>query len=564
MEIRDYSSLLPTQPPEGLISWLLSQGELRQELLIYKAESYYDPLEDRKKQGVRITCSACDEYGYTEKVNGPSCAAYAPAPFGFVHPETGFPTIAGESNICPYCGEKVKVAHVGSLRYGEEFYSWPTTISRFEDKVLIIGWCVVKGIDKTGLTSFHPNMYEAYIVEEKKIVRLAAYRKFMSQISFSMKWEQRKKYDDVWGSSPLVFPWDPELLIGSTAENSKLDRYMKCKGEHYPVSYLKLWQKHPNTENLIMQGVGGLLAEMIDKEFHRYSYEPIKRGAPKLKDINWKEKRPAQMLGLNKSELAICKEQKWNCSDLDFYRRARNEKMNIRLPDEMLECEELGYYDVLRIHELKLAVMPTVRYLLKQQNKKTGSGQRCDLNYLQDYWNMAQRNGADITIKSIRWPKNLAAAHDRQADVERFRLAAEQKAKDAKKAKAMQGLFDKRTEELSVYAWGRDGLFIRPAASYGEFITEGAALNHCVAGYAERHAKGKTALFWIRRCEKPDEPYFTLEFNEAKQEVKQNRGKNNCDRTKAVTEFELRWLAWVREGCKREEIIKINVEVKTA
>jgi hypothetical protein len=153
----------------------------------------------------------------------------------------------------------------------------------------------------------------------------------------------------------------------------------------------------------------------------------------------------------------------------------------------------------------------------------------------------------NLNDRSVLFPKNLVAAHDRQAEIERFRLAEEKKAKEAEKANSLRGLFQARFEQLNRYSFQMQGLIIRPAASYEEFIDEGSVLRHCVAGYAERHAKGETALFWIRKTEAPDEPYYTLQFNEKTQDVVQNRGKNNCDRTPEITAFELRWLEHARQ-----------------
>jgi hypothetical protein len=292
-----------------------------------------------------------------------------------------------------------------------------------------------------------------------------------------------------------------------------------------------------------MRGTGNILAEMISDKMKSYVYEQPK-GCPVLDEINWKEKRPAQMLGLNKDEFAFCRRMMWDSRDLGFYRRAKEEKLKIRLPADMAACKNIGYYAVFKLRDMKLPVMPTVRYLLRQRDR--GKTATIDLGYLEDYWRMARRNGFDPEDKAVKWPGDLKAAHDRQAEIERFRMEAERKAREAKKEEELRGLFERRLEELAPFAWRKGKLLIRPAASYGEFVAEGSALKHCVAGYAESHAKGKTALFWIRRCNKPEEPYFTLELNEKTLEVRQNRGYRNCDRTKEVEAFEAEWLKQIQ------------------
>ena len=104
---------------------------------------------------------------------------------------------------------------------------------------------------------------------------------------------------------------------------------------------------------------------------------------------------------------------------------------------------------------------------------------------------------------------------------------------------------------MKKYAFEDGNIFIRPCETEEELIAEGKALHHCVASYAERHARGDLTIFFIRRKDKPDEPWYTLNFNEKKLSVTENRGLRNCGRTEEVRNFENTWLEWVRSGGKR-------------
>lgn len=70
--------------------------------------------------------------------------------------------------------------------------------------------------------------------------------------------------------------------------------------------------------------------------------------------------------------------------------------------------------------------------------------------------------------------------------------------------------------------------------------------------YAKDHANGKTAIFFVRRVKESGNSYFTLELDEGKLTVRQNRGRRNCARTKEVEAFEAIWLAWLRTGAPRD------------
>ena len=78
---------------------------------------------------------------------------------------------------------------------------------------------------------------------------------------------------------------------------------------------------------------------------------------------------------------------------------------------------------------------------------------------------------------------------------------------------------------------------------------KGMASMHCSANTNE---KGETAIFFVRRVKEPKNSYFTLELDEGKLVVRQNRGRRNCARTKEVEELEAVWLAWLKAGAPRD------------
>ena len=53
--------------------------------------------------------------------------------------------------------------------------------------------------------------------------------------------------------------------------------------------------------------------------------------------------------------------------------------------------------------------------------------------------------------------------------------------------------------------------------------------------YVDRVAKGQTHIFFVRRVEEPDTPYFTMEYNKGR--VIQCRGSHNCEMPSSVKTF---------------------------
>lgn len=535
----DYSTVLPTEAPKEVLEYLMDVKAFRNEFLIYRAKYYYDPLTGLKEKGVEIKCSACGESGIATYIPANGCGrAYASAPFGFAHPETEESLISGMETICPFCGAEVRAKHIGQIHSGHNLLEekWCMTVGRYEDKLVLYGWLCQRQINKNAEKHYVVLPYEAYVVEKRSIIRLMGYKKCITAISLFGHWEQRKRYYDSWGDCTLICPWDPEILVGSTAENSKLDLYIKaCTGASAPISYLKLWQNHPQIENLLVQGVDKVVVTAINKERNSWGYAG---NMLKLEKIDWKQKRPAQMLGLNKDEFRACRIERWTIDDLSLYKKVRS----IEKIDPIMDMQLLRLVD--RIEPIiysnrrgKLSIMRCVRYIARQK--------KADGSFLEDYWRTCEELGYDLSNTSVQLPKNLRQEHDRvmkEYNDLRDRRAAEKNAAEMKKrAKGFNATYEK----MRSYAWESDGMIIRPCENENELIAEGKALMHCVSTYAQKIADGKTAIFFIRKQNAPVEPWYTLELDEKDLMVRQNRGKQNCGKTKAVDEFEKKWLEWL-------------------
>ena len=75
------------------------------------------------------------------------------------------------------------------------------------------------------------------------------------------------------------------------------------------------------------------------------------------------------------------------------------------------------------------------------------------------------------------------------------------------------------------YEFEDDEFLITYPKSALEILEEGQALSHCVGSYVPSVAKGRTNIFFIRKKDDPDTPFFTLELNDNK--VRQVHGKHN-------------------------------------
>lgn len=545
----NYEERLPRQPSEGALAWCI-RTKFKTEYAIYRDTYYRDPLTGMKENGVSVTCSACGGSWIAEKVRGADCGK-GWAPFGFIN---GVMKIGPEDKLqCPQCGAELRAKHIGQLsRAGIDDNVYFCEPWQLGSKFVLLGWRCERNIGKDAQKVYRMWPYEAYVFEERKTVRLTGYQKCMTAMRYFDKWRQLKRCDDKWGrTGPADWLREPEIA-GTDVGNSALPLYLKAAGNNArPVNYLRLWQRHKNIENLVVQGCGKMIAETIERDSDDY----YSKGLPGLSWIDWKEKRPAKMLGLDKREFAFCVREKWTQDDLAKYKMVRALEP-VKLPEDWNLLKKLQIYNLNKLCSEKallpaaaggksmqllrgrLTVMRCLRYLERQKS---------DITTLLDYWNMARRAGLDLRDEHVQLPKSLKREHERLVEAERIARNEEEKRRKQAEIEKRRPAFEKAVAPLEAWSWEDGGICIRPVHTEQELIDEGSVLHHCVGGYGPTVAKGESCIFFIRRADAPDKPWFTLQVELKTVKELQNHGMRNCAPTKEVQEFVNRWLAHVRK-----------------
>lgn len=575
MDLRD---VVPCTPPEGLGNWVVNtcKDDLDRGGLLYEVEWVRDydfmyPLDEmaepKKTKMVRVMCSCCGEsmllnWGKDEKHG-----------YGFILPEdeegdwAHTVTTAGDEVKCPICGAQVLVNKRAAVRdyyITAETQVMSASLAGGEmDLLALTGWTVQWRVYKSGSMSLHIIPAEAYVFGPHDCVQLKGWRNAYSGTcgyftQYSDQWRQPAAWAEQWGQEENIFGLTEDLIDRSCLPHCKLDVYMQSRigSRHYPVAYLRLYQQHPNVEAVLLHGLPAVLDGLIDGKVKSTEWDRNNRGLMSLPQIDWDQTRPAQMLRLTKEELRMAQRRYWGVWLWELFVEAK--KLGQTMTEQDME-------NVFRLGDEHIdALLPyghlarDVRYLMRQCEEfgaevddEGADDVIPDAQLLLDYWDMSQGLGRNTEDASVRYPRDLIAAHDLAAG-----LVAQRGLDD------MPALFRIRRHVLRKYSFAADGLLIRPAASQQELEKEGNALHHCVGTYAKRYASGDTAIFFIRRIRKPWESYYTLELNERKLEVWQNRGMRNCARTPEVQAFEDKWIAWVRSGAPRDSRGKPVVEVE--
>ena len=569
--MEDVRKLVQRTPPEGLLAWAEKRRpELSVEGLVIETEwaedwSLETVLDERargkKVRAIRARCSACTQSGLLWRQKD----GYGR--WGFIHPDRWTEggefdvSVPGDEVTCPFCGERVVVIQKSKLGRKGYFVTgtarvMSAAVEGKEKYLVLTGWTVERRVYANARRELTAIPAEAYVFSARDCAQLMGWVNSYSGtagyfIQYTRAWRQPRAWRECWGPETELFGLTPELVAGSCLPHCKLDVYMEPRfgcGARYPVAWLRLYQAHPSAEGLLTRGLPQVLDELLREAVTHPNWKDNRQGLAELTELRWTESRPSRMLGLTKDELALARQMGWGAL---FWRLFTGAKA---LGERLTEADICNAFSLGDEHVTDLVgrgpVGKSLRYLLHQceltgveeEDEDPDPNGAMDVQTLLDYWDMAERAGYHLDDPAVRWPRNLLAAHDRMSG-----LLATQEAHD------QAGLFRVRRRLLSRYTFQANGLLIRPAGSQRELKEEGEKLCHCVASYGKRHARGETAIFFLRRKAKPGVPFYTLELDERTLTVRQNRGRRNGPRTSEVQAFEELWLSWLKAGAPRDK-----------
>lgn len=176
-----------------------------------------------------------------------------------------------------------------------------------------------------------------------------------------------------------------------------------------------------------------------------------------------------------------------------------------------------------------------LRKYIERQARRSGLTIDAVMLEFTDYQAQLER----LAPNADRLPDDLHEAHARLSERERRLLNREKNEK-----------FRTRRHLLAWMRWKYKGMFIRPVDSAEEIVREGEEQNNCVAGYATRHADGKTIIMVLRKRSEPRKPWHTVEIDPKTLVCRQCYAAHNHKRTPEAAEFMDKYLDHLREVTK--------------
>ena len=137
-----------------------------------------------------------------------------------------------------------------------------------------------------------------------------------------------------------------------------------------------------------------------------------------------------------------------------------------------------------------------------------------DIKMYIDYLGFLEKLKFDLKDKKYIFPKNLKEKHDEYS--QKIMIKNNQKVNREIK---------RRYRQLKNNIYSNKIYIIKPAESFISLEDESKQQNHCIRNYAEKYAKGKCDIYFMRELKEPEKSLVTIEVVDGK--IVQSRIKNN-------------------------------------
>lgn len=339
----------------------------------------------------------------------------------------------------------------------------------------------------------------------------------------------RWQYGCYGGAYPSYLAIDSAELRGSCLEYSCLDSANYALEDL--AAYLALYCRYPAAvEHLVKRGFIFWLRERENRG-----------GALFQRLINLRADSPKKLFrGLDRADLRVLLDAEASLGSVLFYRELRRAGAGRADKDSvffaMTASAVLHEFSQFSALCADFGESPKeVRKYIERQARRADQTLHAALVELRDYREQLDRLGLD----GGQLPPDLHEAHARLSERERRLMNREKNEK-----------FRTRRHLLAWMRWKYKGMFIRPVDSAEEIVREGEEQNNCVAGYATRHADGKTIIMVLRKRSEPRKPWHTVEIDPATLECRQCYAAHNHKRTPEAAEFMDKYLDHLREVTK--------------
>lgn len=349
-------------------------------------------------------------------------------------------------------------------------------------------------------------------------------------------WHKRDHYS-IFYKKVLLYPGNLQEVLGdSIFKYSGIDLLANNLSLFNPLDYLILYIKYPQLEYFVKCGLHKYVIQVTKSDWDGncalspYSENP----SMKLNEFFGVSKTDFKMLvALNPSQLK-----------LDMYCQYLKNPATSFTELKWLESLHLSHdsFNVLAKISSRYSanIKQMINYIKKESHLNKMTISRL-ISFYNDYVNMADQLGLDLSHLQILMPYQLIKRHDELS----FRIAKnKEKVETEQRIRDNAELSDLGEQLMTTYGFESDDLIIRTPLSIEDFELESDMLGNCVGRdrtYINKHRFCQSYIFFVRKKEQPDMPYFTMEYSPEKRKVLQLEGVRHCLPSDSVSSFVDEW-----------------------
>lgn len=431
---------------------------------------------------------------------------------------------------CPYCNKFLHAKSEGMSRQSLVSVQWSVLVQPHNEEVLTRYFCHIKDFR----TDFHnpkitsSESYRTVHTAEKVTDYMWAHYKTTGD----MRWCYYRDRGSMWyPPAETISPRTTvlyntnlqEMVAGTCMKYSVPDIFFEKVANdlrHFNSpwlidNYFNSYRKYPFIEQLLKVGFYRMVQEFLEDS--RTQNTDLHKGCNSILGT----------LGINKYQYNMLRKVgNPRLRDLEILRYKPDLKW-----DEFSSLRYIsdnGYVDMYKKY------IDFMQYTTLHKLCKYISTQK--ITHSQDYFDYVgwlEKMDYDMKNELNLFPKDFKKAHDEMSK-QYMKFKDKQAREEIKRFNRLLAKMKKGIGEVEAMNLNIQGLFIRLPNKLEELKAEGEALHHCVGTYMEKVLKGETMIFFIRRKEEPEKPYFTLEWHGR---VVQCRGFRNCDMPPEVKTF---------------------------
>lgn len=439
----------------------------------------------------------------------------------------------GEKTRCPDCESEVTLLSEGRGRqcYTELFrlLTWARKGKTAYGRLYEID----ASFEIPGLPRLHKWLKALYIVNAKE---RSYYKHSRPGWNWNETWEKLKTFR-IPESPGGMGCWVPRYAFTYMRTDGLMDvftksdlKYLWIPGwcDNMPpkemVAYIGYGMRQPAIELMTKAGFTNLVGERL-------------QGTKSGLIVNWQGKSLERILKQPKRNVRKLQILNPSTKELQIFQKLTAEEQDIISPDMIRALTGyVGYGGMDRIRESIDKMTPFrkwLKYMTKQATENVG------IIEWRDYIEACKKLGKDVHKNRILFPEDLKEAHD-QAVKE---LAAKE---DANRTAAIRAAA--RCEEFK-----SDLMIVLPGDTQEKLNVESAMLHHCVRTYGDRIAAGKCWIWFVRKADDRNTPYYTME-TDTDGKIRQCRGLHNCSMTEDVEKFVQKFSNHLQKEIKKERM----------